>query len=408
MDTKFDDNKGINWRLNLAILWLAVILCASSYTMCVPFLPVYLWKELGLAQSEVGLWTGIAFATTFFWSAAMAPCWGSLADKVGQKKMALRAGVGLGLTYFLTAICSDVYQLVIVRTLTGMVAGFVPACLSLASQTLPETRMGWGMGIMQSALFSGTVIGPLLGGYLSSWFGMRMTFYLAGFWLWLAAVLIFIFVKDLPFPKDNRKLSLNLLLDLKEAFKEKEIFYIMGMIFAMQSVIMLVQPLITMYVGELRGVMDDETIKQSGWIFSLAGLSGIAAASFWGKRGQSYGYIKVFSIAVFCAGFTNLFQMFIQNVWQFAVIQFVYGLFLAGGTPNINAYASTATDKQLRGRVFGLMAAANQFGGVAGPLTGSLLGMFMPTKYVLVTAGVILICVAGYSYISRVKEVENA
>lgn len=401
------DNNGINWKVNLAVLWLAVILCASSYTMCVPFLPVFLWKEMGLSQDEVGLWTGLTFATTFFWSAVMAPCWGALADKVGQKRMALRAGIGLGLTYFLTAISQNVYQLFVVRTLTGMVAGFVPACMSLASQTLPEHRMGWGMGIMQSALFSGTIVGPLLGGYLSSWFGMRMTFYLAGTWLITGAVLIFFFVKDLPFAKEKHKLSFSALFDFKDAFKEKEIFYIMGMIFAMQSVVMLVQPLITMYVGELRGVMDDDTIKQSGWIFSLAGLAGIIAATFWGKRGQNYGYIKIFSLAVFCAGFTNLFQMFIQNVWQFALIQFIYGLFLAGGTPNVNAYASTVTDKQMRGRVFGLMAAANQFGGVAGPLAGSLLGSFMPTKYVLVTAGVILICVASYSYISRVKN-ENS
>lgn len=408
MNIKDEENNGINWKVNLIVLWLAVILCASSYTMCVPFLPVYLWKEMGVAHEDVSLWTGLTFATTFFWSAIMAPCWGALADKVGQKRMALRAGIGLGLSYFLTAICQNVYQLFLVRTFTGMVAGFVPACLSLASQTLPESRMGWGMGIMQSALFSGTIVGPLLGGYLSSWFGMRMTFYLAGSWLLSAAILIFFLVKDLPFTKQKQKLNFSVLFDLKEAFKEKEILYIMGMIFAMQSVVMLIQPLITMYVGELRGVMDDDTIKQAGWIFSLAGFAGIVAATFWGKRGQSFGYIRVFSLAVFLAGFTNLFQIFIQNVWQFALIQFIYGVFLAGGTPNINAYASTVTDKHMRGRVFGLMAAANQFGGVAGPLTGSLLATFLSTRYVLVFAGVILLIVSAYSYTTRVKKDELA
>lgn len=406
MDTICAKNE-INWKLNLAVLWLSVILCASSFTMCVPFLPVFLWKELGVAKDQVNSWTGIVFAATFFFSAVMAPCWGALADKVGQKKMALRAGLGIGITYFLTAISQDVYQLLIVRTITGMVAGFVPACLSLASQTLPEHRMGWGMGLMQSALFSGTIIGPLLGGYLSSWFGMRATFYLAGFWLLSATIMIFFLVKDLPFTKEKQKIGFGILLDLGVAFKNRELLYIMGMIFAMQSVTMLIQPLVTMYVGELMGDMNDDSIKAAGWIFSLAGLAGIIAATFWGKRGQSYGYIRVFAVAAFCAGFINLFQMFIQNVWQFAGIQFTYGLFLAGAVPNINAYAATITDSSMRGRAFGLMAAANQFGGVAGPLLGSFLGSLMATRYVLVCTGVILINVAVYSYFSRVRKQDH-
>lgn len=399
-----NENNGINWRINLSVLWLAVILCCASYTMCVPFLPVYLLKEMHVAKSEVGFWTGIVFAATFFWSAVMAPCWGALADKVGQKKMALRAGVGLGISYFLTAISQDVYQLLMVRTLTGMVAGFVPACMSLASQSLPEYRMGWGMGLMQSALFSGTIIGPLLGGYLSSWFGMRSTFYLAGCALLTAATFIFFLVKDLPFTREKHKLDLSVLTDLKEAFKEKEIFYVMGMIFCIQGVAMVIQPLVTMYVGELRGTMDDDTIKMAGWIFSLAGLAGIISATFWGKRGQKIGYVKTFALVTLCAGSINLFQAFVTSVYQFGCIQFIYGLFLAGAIPNVNAYATTITDKQMRGRAFGLMASANQFGGVAGPLLGSLLGSFMATKNVLVFTGCILICVSAFSYFTRIRK----
>ena len=400
-----NENNGVNWKLNLAVLWLAAIFCCSSYTMCIPFLPVFLLKEMGVPQENVGVWTGIVFAGTFFWSAVMAPCWGALADKVGQKKMALRAGVGLAITYFLTAICTDVYQLFAVRTLTGVIAGFIPACMSLASQTLPEHRMGWGMGLMQSALFSGTIIGPLLGGYLSSWFGMRATFYLAGASLATATCLIFVFVRDLPFTRGKHKLDLGVLKDLKAAFAEKEIFYVMGMIFAIQGVTMVIQPLVTMYVGELRGAVDDESIKIAGWIFSLAGLAGIISATFWGKTGQRLGYIKVCALVTFTAGFINLFQAFVQNVWQFALIQFAYGLFLAGAIPNVNSYATTITDKQMRGRAFGLMASANQFGGVAGPLLGSFLGTFMATRYVLVVTGCILIIVSIYSYLTRGRTV---
>ena len=127
-----------SWKSNLPVLWLAVFLCCASYTMCMPFLPVYLLRELHVTQADVNFWAGITFAITFMGSAVMAPYWGALADRVGQRKMAMRAGYGLALTYFLTGVCQDVYQLLLVRVLCGVIAGFVPACLSMASSSLPE------------------------------------------------------------------------------------------------------------------------------------------------------------------------------------------------------------------------------------------------------------------------------
>ena len=78
------NNKG-NWKANLPVLWLGVFLCCASYTMCMPFLPVYLLRELHVTQADVNFWAGITFAITFMGSAVMAPYWGALADRVGQR-----------------------------------------------------------------------------------------------------------------------------------------------------------------------------------------------------------------------------------------------------------------------------------------------------------------------------------
>ena len=89
--------KHINWKRNLIVLWAGVFLTCASYTMVVPFLPLYLLQELGVSSSSVNLWAGIIFSVTFLGSAIMAPYWGAMADRVGQKKMAIRAGCGLAL-----------------------------------------------------------------------------------------------------------------------------------------------------------------------------------------------------------------------------------------------------------------------------------------------------------------------
>lgn len=397
------DTKNTYWKRNLPVLWIGVFLCCASYTSCVPFLPIYLLRDLGVEQADVNYWAGITFAITFLGSSIMAPYWGALADHVGQRKMAVRAGFGLALTYFLTGVCQNVYQLLLVRALCGVVAGFVPACMSMASSSLPEHKMGWGMGLMQTAVASGSIMGPLLGGYLSSWFGMRMSFLVGSAALFVATLAVIFIVKDMTVLQKGGSGAVTLLHDLQESLRNKELLYVMLMFFTVQSCIMLIQPLITMYVGQLMGTMGDEVVKMSGVIFSLAGLAGIIAAPFWGKRGQRFGYIRTFAVVTFIAGFINLFQVFIANVWQFAVIQFVYGLFLAGAVPNINANLTLVTDKNTRGKAFGLVTSAQQFGGVVGPLLGGFLGAMMATRYVLVTTGCILMCLALYSYLTRVR-----
>lgn len=405
--TAFSNNNTSSWKKNLPVLWLAVFLCCASYTMCVPFLPVYLLRELQVTQSEVNFWAGITFAVTFMGSAIMAPYWGALADRVGQRKMALRAGYGLALTYFLTGVCQDVYQLLLVRTLCGVIAGFVPACLSMASSSLPEERMGWGMGLMQTSLASGTIMGPLMGGYLSSWFGMRASFYVGSVALFIATTLVVFIVRDTSVITQGARKVSSLLADLRHALENRELIYVMAMFFMVQTCVMLIQPLITLYVGQLMHTMGDAAVKASGVIFSLAGFTGIIAAPFWGKRGQRFGYVRTFCLVTFAAGFINLFQIFIGTVWQFAAIQFVYGLFLAGAVPNINANLTRVTAKEMRGKAFGLVTSAQQFGGVVGPLAGGFLGTYLPTKYVLVITGCILMCVALYSYLTRVRASEE-
>ena len=402
----FNEEKEKNtvWKKNLPVLWVAVFLCCASYTSCIPFLPVYLLRELNVAEADVNFWAGICFAVTFLGCTVMAPYWGALADHVGQRKMALRAGYGLAITYFLTGVCQDVYQLMGVRILCGVVAGFVPACMSMASSSLPESRMGWGMGLMQTAMASGSIMGPLLGGYMASWFGMRMSFYVGSLALFAATTAVMLVVKDMTILQKGDFSAISLWRDLKDSLRNKELRFIMFMFFMIQTCVMTIQPLITLYVGQLMGAMGDEAVKMSGVIFSLAGFAGILAAPFWGKRGQRYGFVRIFALVTFAAGFVNLFQIFIQDVWQFAAIQFIYGLFLAGAVPNINADLTVVTDKNTRGKAFGLSTSANQFGGVVGPLLGGALGAVMTTRYVLVTTGCILMCMGLYSYYTRARE----
>ena len=51
----------MNWKFCLAILTCNVVFMSSSYTMLIPFLPMYLTRELGVDAASVNIWSGVVF-----------------------------------------------------------------------------------------------------------------------------------------------------------------------------------------------------------------------------------------------------------------------------------------------------------------------------------------------------------
>ncbi len=62
-----------NWKRNLIVLWCCVFLVCASYTMVIPFLPLFLLKELQLPVSNAKMWSGAIIAITFVVAGIMAP-----------------------------------------------------------------------------------------------------------------------------------------------------------------------------------------------------------------------------------------------------------------------------------------------------------------------------------------------
>ena len=50
------------------------------------------------------------------------------------------------------------------RLVEGALAGTVTAATALVAVSMPKDRLGFGLGMIQTAVFSGSALGPLLGG----------------------------------------------------------------------------------------------------------------------------------------------------------------------------------------------------------------------------------------------------
>lgn len=393
----------MNWRVNLWVLCASVVLTSASYTMIVPFLPVYL-LELGVSEQDVAMWSGAVFSISFLVGAIMAPIWGKFADKNGKRLMAIRAGIGLAIVYFLGGIVTGPVQLLGVRILQGFANGFLPASLAIISSSAPKEQLGFSLGIIQTGQIIGGVLGPLLGGSLAHVFGMRASFFVAGVCLLLVTIVVVFLVKE-PAKVEDRHAGSSMMEDIKHAAKNSLLVEMLGLTLLIQLAMMILQPVMTLYIAQLQGDMEG-VVLTSGIIFSLGGIAGAVSTPFWGRYGQRSGYFKAMAYAFGGAGIFNFLQFFPATVVGFGALQFLVGTFIVGVNPSISATIVNCTDASFRGRVFGFATTAYQIGAMIGPLLGGAIAASMGIQYVFIFTGILLFgisLIVFYRYIYQEK-----
>ena len=368
------------------ILTIGMSLLAICYTMIIPFLPVYL-LELGVEQEQLAIWSGLSFSISFFIAAIMAPVWGRLADQHGKKLMAIRAGILIGLSYLWSAFVQDEYQFLLVRAFQGFANGFMPAAMTMVSLSVPKERVGTAMGIFQMGLVLGNTVGPLTGGLTELAVGMRPVFMVAGVTLFIVTAAIAIFVKEPQMESEAPVKTTSFSEDLQAAKQNKVLLHILGLYFLVQAVMLMLQPIVAIYVGELKGSMEGAAML-AGSILSGGGVMGMIMTNVWAAYGQRRGYFRVISYGLMGTGTVLLLQSLPFGLWWFGVLQLLIGVFIVGIFPSLGSAMTVNTDPSVRGRVFGLATTSQQLGNMIGPLFASIVATYWGTSYVFLVAGI--------------------
>ncbi len=378
----------MNWKLVLVILTFNVAVMSASYTMLIPFLPLYLPQELGVQSDDVAIWSGIVFSASFAVSAVMAPVWGSMADRKGKRIMAIRAALFLAIAYCLGGIVTSPQQLTMVRVFQGFAAGLWPMELAIMTLYAPPASLGFCLGTMQGALTAGQVAGPLIGGILAQYVGMRASFFVASACL-LMNCLFFVFVIKEP-AAPTQAISTDRTGTAGNLWKQPLLRHVLWYAVFVQMALLILQPVLATYVSSLTDGASN-VVLLSGVIFSLAGLSGMLAAPLWGKIGQKKGFFTALMWAAAGAGMAMAAQGAARSLYGFAVLQCIVGLFFAGIQPSISAVLALHTAAAAKGRVFGLLFSAQQIGSIAGPIAGGLTASWLGMTYVFFLAASLLL-----------------
>lgn len=192
----------------MGFIMAAVLIDMISIGLMVPVLPHIVGTFTGSndEQTAAFLLVTLAFGVANFFGS---PVLGALSDRFGRRPVLLIGFAGLALSFFVTAMATALWMLVVVRLFSGaMQANIAIANAYVADITAPEDRAR-RFGQLGAMFGIGFILGPVIGGVLGD-HDVRWPFFAAGSmavlnWLYGFFVLPESLPKDRRSPFDWRK-----------------------------------------------------------------------------------------------------------------------------------------------------------------------------------------------------------
>ena len=385
------------WRRNLYAVAGATFLGYSSFTMVMPFLPLY-FQELGVHDvGEIAMWSGLSLGVTPAVTAALAPTWGRLADRFGQKIMILRSLVSFVLLMVALANVSAAWQVFALRAVQGLVAGYGGLALAMAAELAPVEQVAGAIGLVQTVQRLGPALGPALGGALAGLVGIRHSFYVASCAYALAALWLFFGYREQRARRTGAATNAQqaAALDLRGMARLENGVMILCGVFALQVAERGLGPALPLQVAASVG--ESRAAIVAGTLFSLIAGAGAVAnltVSWWLRQASARTMVTAAS-AVAALGVVPLAFATSWPVLVTAAVVFGAGMGLA--TTVLYAVAGRVIPATSRSKGFGYLTSASLAGVSISPVVAGFVGA-ASLRAVFLGSSVVLAGLAVASY----------
>lgn len=384
-----NENFPHGWHRTFYTLWLGCFITGMGFSMTMPFISLFI-NELGdFNRLQLNFYSGLAFAMTFISQAIVSPFWGSLADQKGRKLMCMRASGVMACTIFITGLSQNVWMIVGMRFLQGAFSGYINNATALMAGETPHERSGWVMAAMSTAGVAGNLVGPLLGGILSGFFGYRIPFFITGGLMFAVFLGTWLLTTEhfKPIQKSKMKPMKQIVHELDNP---KVIFTMFLTTMIVMSATMSINPIISLYVRSLMHNHGNIAFV-AGVVAATPGLGTLIVASKIGHTMDRIGPKRVLRMGLLIAAILFIPMIFTRSPWSLAFWRFLLGLANAALMPATQTVLTLDVPTEAFGRIFSYNQSFQAAGAVMGSLLGSLISGLFSYPMVFAVTGLTLL-----------------
>ena len=352
----------------MRFIMVTVLIDMIAIGLMVPVLPALVGRFTANPGDQAFWYGAVTFAfglASFFGS----PIIGALSDRHGRRPVLLLGFCGLALSFFVTAMATALWMLIVVRLFSGaMQSNAAVANAYVADISAPEERAK-RFGMLGAMFGIGFILGPMLGGLLGG-INLQLPFFVAGS-LALVNLLYGYFVLPESLPLERRRpfqwRAANPLASLRSLLELKGVGLLVGVIACTGLAQFVLYTCWVLYCTFKFGWGPTE----NGWSLAAVGVvSVIVQGGLLGALLKRFGTRRLAMAGLLSSTLAYLFYGLSSEGWMmYAVI----GLNLLGFTvqATTNAMVSSAASADTQGQTMGAVSSLNSFTAVLAPMIGA-------------------------------------
>jgi DHA1 family multidrug resistance protein-like MFS transporter len=359
------------WERNQYVMTAVVFVVFTGFAFVLPFMPLFV-RELGILDTEeAALWAGALIGVSPLLAGLLAPVWGRLADRYGQKKMAMRALVSYVLLLALSAMVQDVRQLLACRVGIGLFGGIGPLALAMATSRAPREHMGRAVGLVQAAQILSAAVGPLAGGALADTIGVRRTFLVTSALCALSIVLLARFYEEGKGPAADAA-SPESRISFVGVLRLAGVPGLLVALFLVNFVGRSFTPIRPLHLERL-GVPSRQLASATGALISAYSVAAALSAAALGRASRTLPPRRLLALSLAGGALTVAPMSAIATFPAFLVLAVLLGLASGGALTLCYTMGGLMVPAPVKTTAFGFFSGAALFGGALSPSVAGLI-----------------------------------
>jgi MFS family permease len=344
----------------------------TGFTLVMPFLPLYI-QQLGVTDvAEIAMWSGLILGATPTVTAISAPLWGRVGDRYGSKVLVIRSLCAFIVTKAAMGFVTAPWQLLALRALLGVFAGYGALTVSMAAESAPRHRMAQAIGFVQTGQRIGPAIGPVIGGLIAPLVGLRASFFVASAFYLLALFSVLVLYRE-PHDRSKPRRVRGGKAVLLHLVRLKHFMLALGVIFGLQAVDRSFGPVLPLYVAQV-GVAESRVPIVTGILFSLGAFSAAFGHHLAGVLLATRSPRTIVLAGVLVAGTAITTIILAPTLWLVGGAMLLIGIAIGVSTTTIYTVAGSLLPEDAHATGFGFMTTASLVGLAVSPIVAGFIG----------------------------------
>jgi DHA1 family tetracycline resistance protein-like MFS transporter len=352
---------------SMPFIMLTVLIDMVTIGLIIPVLPALVGRFTD-SPAEQAHWYGMLGFTFGVANFLCSPILGALSDRFGRRPVLLLGFFGLAVSFFVTAIATELWMLIGIRLFSGaMMSNAAVANAYVADITPPEERAK-RFGMLGAMFGMGFILGPVMGGLLGA-HDLRLPFFVASA-LALCNLLYGFFVLPESLPKERRHAfdwrKANPVASLKALGELHGI----GALVAVLALTGLAQFMLhTTWVLYTQMKFGWGPLENGWSLFAVGVMSALVQGVLVGRLLKRWSAQRLAVLGLVSSSVAYALWGAVSEGWMMYAVIFVNVLGFAAPAA-MQSIVSNAADPRTQGRTMGAVAGLNSLMAVAAPMIG--------------------------------------